>query len=109
RYGAACAIRTVEAMTDLYIDDWAVIDMNGFQTMVDAIGGVEMCIEEDIDNRWAKLELEAGCQTLDGEQALGFARLRKGIGDGSDIGRIERQQELMGNMASQTLSAGVLA
>lgn len=109
RYGAACAIRTVETMTDLYIDDWTVIDMNGFETMVDAIGGVEMCIEEDIDNRWAALQLEAGCQTLDGEQALGFARLRKGIGDGSDIGRIERQQELMGNMASQTLSAGVLA
>lgn len=108
-HGAACAILTVENMTDLYIDDWAVVDMDGFRTMVDAIGGVEMCIEDDIDNRWAKLELEAGCQTLDGEEALGFARVRKGIGDGSDIGRIERQQELMGAMADQTLSAGVLA
>ena len=109
RYGAACTILTVEAMTDIYIDDWAVVDMNGFRTMVDAIGGVDMCIDEDIDNRWAKLQLEAGCQTLDGEQALGFARARKGIGDGSDISRIERQQELMGAMAEQTLSAGVLA
>ncbi len=109
RYGAACTILTVEAMTDIYIDDWAVVDMNGFRTMVDAIGGVDMCIDEDIDNRWAKLQLEAGCQTLDGEQALGFARARKGIGDGSDISRIGRQQELMGAMAEQTLSAGVLA
>lgn len=108
-YGAACAILTVENMTDVFIDDWAVIDMTGFKDMVDAIGGVEMCIEEDIDNRWAALKLDAGCQTLDGDEALGFARARKGIGDGSDIGRIERQQELMHAMADQTLSAGVLA
>lgn len=108
-YGAACAIRTVENMTNVFIDDWAVVDMDGFRTMVDAIGGVDMCIEEAIDNRWAKLSLEPGCQTLDGEQALGFARLRKGIGDGSDIARIDRQQQLMGSMADQTLSAGVLA
>src|SRR5690625_4861225 len=108
-HGAACAIRTVENMTNVFIADWAVVDMDGFRTMVDAIGDVDMCIEEAIDNRWAKLSLEPGCQTLDGEQALGFARLRKGIGDGSDIARIDRQQQLMGSMADQTLSAGVLA
>src|SRR5690625_4077492 len=60
QHGAACAILTVENMTDIYIDDWAVVNMTGFRTMVDAIGGVEMCIEEDIDNRWAKLQLSAG-------------------------------------------------
>lgn len=108
-HGAACTILTIENMTDIYIDDWAVVNMAGFRNVVNAIGGVEMCIEEDINNRWAKLELTAGCQTLDGDQALGFARARKGIGDGSDIGRIGRQQELMGAMAEQTLSAGVLA
>lgn len=109
RYGAACAIKAVEAMTDLFIDDWAVIDMSGFRTMVDAMGGVPMCIDEPINNRWANLKLDAGCQTLNGKEALGFARARKGIGDGSDIGRIGRQQELMSAMATQTLSAGVLA
>ena len=109
RHGAACAILTIEAMTDIYIDDWAVVDMDGFRTMINAIGGVDMCIEEDIDDWRAELDLKAGCQTLDGDQALGFARVRKGIGDGSDIGRIGRQQELMGAMAEQTLSAGVLA
>lgn len=109
RHGAACAILTVENMTDIYIDDWAVVDMDGFRTMINAIGGVDMCIEEDIDDWRAELDVKAGCQTLDGDQALGFARVRKGIGDGSDIGRIGRQQELMGAMAEQTLSAGVLA
>lgn len=109
RHGAACAILTVENMTDIYIDDWAVVDMDGFRTMVDAIGGVDMCFEEAIDNKKADLKIEAGCQTLTGQQALGFARARKGIGDGSDISRIERQQELMGAMADQVLSAGVLA
>src|SRR5690625_738451 len=109
RHGAACAILTVENMTDIYIDDWAVVDMDGFRTMINAIGGVNMCIEEDIDDWRAELDVKAGCQTLDGDQALGFARVRKGIGDGSDIGRIGRQQELLGAMAEQTLSAGALA
>src|SRR5699024_9463447 len=45
-HAAACAILTVEEMTDVFIDDWAVIDMDGFATMVDAIGGVPMCFEE---------------------------------------------------------------
>ncbi|QGH68832.1 LytR family transcriptional regulator [Pseudactinotalea sp. HY158] len=108
-HAAACAILTVEAMTDIYIDDWAVIDMDGFATMVDAIGGVQMCFDEPMNVPKADLDLEAGCQTLDGDDALGLARARKGIGDGSDISRIDRQQELMTAMVGQVLSADTLA
>lgn len=105
---AACTLRTFEAMTDIYVDDFVVVDFSGFQTMVDAIGGVEMCFDEPIDAPQADLELAAGCQTLDGEQALGLARARKGVSDGSDISRIDRQQELLTAMVNQVLSRDVV-
>lgn len=94
-YAAACTILTVEQMTGIYIDDFVVMDFGGFKGMIDALGGVEMCFSEDIDAPKAKLKLDAGCHELDGETALGVARARTGVGvgDGSDINRIGRQQE----------------
>jgi LCP family protein required for cell wall assembly len=105
---AACTIRTFEAMTDVYVDDFVVVDFSGFQKMVDAIGGVPMCFDEPIVSPQADLDLPAGCQTLDGAQALGLARARKGVSDGSDISRIDRQQELLTAMVNQVLSRDVV-
>ncbi len=109
-YAAACTIRTVETMTQIRIDDFVVVDMAGFKDMVDAIGGVDMCFEEDMYSEEAKLDITAGCHTLDGETALAVARARKGVGlgDGSDIGRIDRQQELLTNMVEQVLERNIL-
>lgn len=109
-YAAGCTIRTFENMTDVYVDDFVVVDMSGMERMVDAIGGVEMCFEEDLVSPQAKLDIEAGCHTLDGETAVAFARARKGqgLGDGSDIGRIDRQQELLTNMVEQVLDRNIL-
>ncbi|HIZ34775.1 MAG TPA: LCP family protein, partial [Candidatus Ruania gallistercoris] len=99
-----------ENMTDIYVDDFVIVDMSGMERMVDAIGGVEMCFEEDLVAPQAKLDIEAGCHTLDGETAVAFARARKGqgLGDGSDIGRIGRQQELLTNMVEQVLDRNIL-
>ncbi|PJJ69974.1 LytR family transcriptional attenuator [Sediminihabitans luteus] len=105
---AACAINTVQSTTGVYIDDYAVVDFAGFEKMIDAIGGVQMCIPEPIDNPKADLVLEAGNQTLDGAEALGFARARYGIGDGSDLSRIGRQQQLLAATMSQVLSQNLL-
>lgn len=109
-YAAGCTIRTFENMTDIYVDDFVIVDMSGMERMVDAIGGVEMCFEEDLVAPQAKLDIEAGCHTLDGETAVAFARARKGqgLGDGSDIGRIGRQQELLTNMVEQVLDRNIL-
>ena len=109
-YAAGCTIRTFENMTDVYVDDFVIVDMSGMERMVDAIGGVEMCFEEDLVSPQAKLDIEAGCHTLDGETAVAFARARKGqgLGDGSDIGRIDRQQELLTNMVEQVLDRNIL-
>ena len=106
---AACTITTVESLTDVFVDGFVVVDFAGFQNMVTAIGGVPICIPEAIDSPKADLKLEAGMQTLDGAQALGFARARYGVGDGSDLSRIGRQQQLLAATVNQVLSKNVLS
>lgn len=105
---AACAIRTVELLTGIYIDDFAVVDFAGFIAMVDALGGVPMCLPEPIRDRKAHVDLDAGHQVLDGRQALGVARSRYSTSDGSDISRIGRQQELVAAIAREALSKNLL-
>lgn len=106
--GAACTILAVEALTGLYIDDFVVVDFTGFVNVVDALGGVAMYIPEDINDRAADLRIEQGCRLLDGHQALGVARVRKTVGDGSDISRIGRQQDLVAAILQEVLSTNLL-
>src|SRR4029079_4237302 len=80
---AACSQKTVEAATGVYINDFVVVNMNGFVRMVDALGGGPMCIEKDMKSKKAHLKLKAGQQTLDGRTALAFARARTGTGLGN--------------------------
>ncbi|KUL47128.1 transcriptional regulator [Streptomyces regalis] len=98
---AACSIKTVEANTGLRIDHFMSVDFQGFKGMVDALDGIEVCPEQAIHSKKARLDMDAGCQTVEGEQALGYVRVRYGVGDGSDIGRIGRQQEFMNALAEK--------
>lgn len=100
---AACTIRTVQDLSGVAIDDFAVVDFAGFINVVDALGGVPMCIPEPMQDERAELDLEAGQQVLNGRQALAFARSRY-VSGGSDIDRIGRQQELVGAIAREALS-----
>lgn len=93
--GAACTSELVEEVTGLPVNHVVVVDFNGFKQMVDAMGGVEVCLERPVDDVDAKLKLPAGTSVVDGEQALAFVRARKTLGDGSDIGRIQRQQAFL--------------
>ncbi|MEU0623306.1 LCP family protein [Streptomyces rubiginosohelvolus] len=106
--GTACTIRTVERMTGIRIDHHMVVDFNGFKDMVDAVNGVEICLKEPIDDKDAHLELPAGRQKLNGEQALGYVRARKSLGNGSDTERMERQQQFLGALVNKMQSNGVL-
>ncbi|MCL3862734.1 LCP family protein [Actinotalea sp. K2] len=107
---AACTQRTVEQNTGVRIDHFVVINMAGFINMVDALGGVPICIPEEIYSPKANnLHLQAGNQVLDGGQALSYARARSGEGlDGSDTARIGRQQRLLAATASSVLSKNLL-
>ncbi|MFE3263990.1 LCP family protein [Streptomyces sp. NPDC059215] len=92
---AACTIRTVERNTGLRIDHFMSIDFQGFKGMVNALQGIEVCPKTAIHDTKAHLDLRAGCQTVKDEKALGYVRARYSVGDGSDLGRIGRQQEFM--------------
>ncbi|WP_414720525.1 LCP family protein [Streptomyces sp.] len=106
--GAGCTIRTVEKLTGIRIDHHLVVDFTGFKRLVDAVGGVEVCLAEPVDDPDAQLTLDAGRQTLDGEQALGYVRTRKGIGDGSDTQRMARQQEFLASLVRKVHDEGIL-
>ncbi|WP_233571547.1 LCP family protein [Cellulomonas triticagri] len=107
---AACTVNTVMENTGVPIHHFVVVDFAGFTKMVDAIGGVSMCIPNDIDSPKAALTLSAGQQTLNGTQALGFARARTGVGvgDGSDTNRLGRQQQLLAAMVEELLGKNML-
>ncbi|MDA2814919.1 LCP family protein [Nocardiopsis sp. RSe5-2] len=106
--GPPCAVKTVESLTDVRIDHFVHLSFVGFRDMVDAVGGVRMCIPEPMHDERAQLDLEAGEQTLDGEESLAFVRARYEIGNGGDIGRIDRQQMFLGALASEVTEGGVL-
>ncbi|GLF99237.1 LCP family protein [Streptomyces yaizuensis] len=106
--GAACTIRTVEKMTGIRIDHHVIVDFLGFEKMVDAVDGVEVCLPRPVDDREARLRLDEGKQTLNGEEALGYVRARKSLGDGSDTERMERQQQFLGSLVKKVQSNGVL-
>ncbi|MFJ3232583.1 LCP family protein [Streptomyces sp. NPDC086787] len=106
--GSACSIRTVEKLTSVRIDHHMVIDFSGFKNMVDAVGGVQVCLKEPITDKAAKLKLPAGRVTLDGEQALGYVRVRKTLGNGSDTDRMDRQQQFLGALVSKLRGNDVL-
>ncbi|WP_330458194.1 LCP family protein [Streptomyces sp. NBC_00820] len=106
--GSACTIRTVEKLTGVRVDHHVVIDFSGFKDMVDAVDGVQVCLKEPIDDEAARLKLSAGRVTLDGEQALGYVRARKSLGNGSDTERMERQQRFLGALVDKMQSNDVL-
>jgi LCP family protein required for cell wall assembly len=105
--GPPLLIRTIEQLSGLRIDNYAQIDFDGFQAMVDTLGGVEVCLSEPAQDPFSGIDLPAGRQTIAGEQALAFVRQRKGLPNG-DLGRIARQQQFIGAIVRKTLSAGTL-
>ncbi|MDH2425473.1 LCP family protein [Sphaerisporangium sp. TRM90804] len=107
--GIGCTWKTVETLTGIHIDHYVKIDFTGFKSMVNALGGVEICVPKAIDDKKALLRLPAGRQTVKGEQALGYVRARYSLGDGSDIGRIQRQQMFIASMAKKAMSGATLA
>jgi LCP family protein required for cell wall assembly len=106
--GPACTIQQFEQTTGIQIDNYVVVDFGSFKGMVDAVDGVEVCVPEDIDSSEYGITIPAGTRTLDGKEALAYVRVRHGVGDGSDIGRIKRQQAFIGALVAKVLSSGTL-
>jgi LCP family protein required for cell wall assembly len=108
--GPSLVVRTVRAYTGLPIHNYMEIDLAGFQDLVDAVGGVRICIDRPMVDQLAGLNLpRAGCYLLDGARALGFVRARHIAGDiVPDFARIARQQQFMRAMLNRLLSFGNL-
>ena len=115
--GPACTIATVEAITDIHVDHFVEVNFAGFKNMVNALGGVTVCVPQAINDPVVRtsagfhgsgLVLPAGNDHLNGEQALGYVRARYTLGDGSDLGRIKRQQAFLSAVIRKATSAGLL-
>ncbi|HET9172280.1 MAG TPA: LCP family protein [Actinospica sp.] len=106
--GAPCTVKTVESLTGLSLTHYIAIDFEGVVGVVDALGGVKVCVTQAIDDTDSHLNIPAGTTTLNGTQALAFVRLRHSVGDGSDLERIRRQQYFLDQLEQQVRSAGLL-
>lgn len=111
----ACTQNTVEQLTGLRVDHTVVVDFKGFAELTDVVGGVKVCLpqdvyENDLDPHLTapgKLLFHKGEQTVSGQKALDYVRIRHGIGDGSDIGRIKRQQAFVASLLKEVKSKGL--
>jgi len=105
--GPALLATTVENVTGLHIDDYVETGFEGFAGMVDAVGGVTICPKRAMNDPKAHLKISAGCQQVDGATALGYARARYSDPLG-DLGRVQRQREVLAAIAKKTMSPSVL-
>ncbi|KOT99391.1 transcriptional regulator [Streptomyces rimosus subsp. pseudoverticillatus] len=110
----ACTQNTVEKLSGVRVDHTVVVDFEGFSKMTSAVGGVPVCLPKDIyegdlnPNRRSRGEriFAKGPQNVSGQQALDYVRIRHGIGDNSDIGRIQRQQAFVGSLIKKVKDQG---
>ena len=105
--GAPLLIRTVTDETGMSIDHYVEVGFGGVVNMVDAIGGVDVCLPNAVDDWRSGLKLPAGTSHVGGLMGLAYVRARY-IDPTADLGRMQRQQRFLGSMLKQATSAGVL-
>jgi len=101
--GGKLLVQTIENTTGLRIDDYMEIGFGGFAGVVDAVGGVRMCLPQAVKDKDAHINLPKGCQTLDGPQALGYVRSRHAFAAG-DLARVKHQREFLGALMKKVAS-----
>ena len=102
--GPKLLVRTLEAETGIRVDHFVEIGFGGFVDLVDAVGGIEVCPPFPMDDPQANINLEKGCQEVDGPTALGYARSRKTDQQFGDLGRAARQREVVSAIGSEAVS-----
>ncbi len=108
QYGPACQVATIHQLTGIPIDHFVKLDFSGVVKMSDAVGGVSVCVSDNVYDTYSHLKLSRGTHTLKGEAALEFVRSRHGFGDGSDLGRTISQHIFLSAMIRKFKSAGTL-
>jgi LCP family protein required for cell wall assembly len=105
--GPKLLVRTVEQATKIHIDHYAEVGFGGFVGMVDAVGGVDMCIPQRLKDTAAGIDLKKGCQTLNGPQALGFVRTRHAFAS-QDLQRVQNQRKFLAALTHKATTPGTL-
>ncbi len=108
-YGPGCTVAAVHQLTNIPIDHFITVDFTGVVQMSDAVGGVPICVSDNVYDPDSHLKLKKGQHTLKGMAALQFVRTRHGFGDGSDTGRTVTQHMFLGAMVRQLKSAGTIS
>ncbi|GAA1945819.1 LCP family protein [Kitasatospora viridis] len=108
QYGPGCTVAAVHQLTGIPIDHFMMVDFGGVVSMSNAVGGVPVCVDNNVYDPDSHLKLKKGNHTLQGLPALEFLRTRHGFGDGSDLGRTVAQHMFIGSMVRQLKSAGTL-
>ncbi|NGN63332.1 LCP family protein [Streptomyces sp. A7024] len=103
--GPGCTVATWEKLTGIHIDHFMKVSFSGVVDMADAVGGVPVCVRDNVRDEKSGLKLTKGSHTIKGEQALQWLRTRHGFEDGSDIGRTHAQHLYMNSMIRE-LKAG---
>ncbi|MEU1159368.1 LCP family protein [Streptomyces sp. NPDC005921] len=105
---ASCTVRTVTELTGIQPDNFMVADFNAVKTLTDAVGGVEVCLAKDIDDKQSHLKLSKGTHNISGETALAFVRTRHSVGFGGDLSRIQLQQQFLSALMRKLSSNSTL-
>jgi LCP family protein required for cell wall assembly len=105
--GSALLIDTIEKLTNVRIDHFAILDFEGMKTMTDALGGVDVRVSRTVTDTRHGETWKEGVNHLDGERALAFVRQRYGL-TGGDFDRIKRQQAFLKALANKAVSKGTL-
>ena len=103
--GLGCLAETITTLSGIPVHHVVQVSFSGFRDVVDAVGGVEVCLEQAINDKDAGIDLPAGCQLLAGADALGYVRVRK-IDD--DLQRIARQQQFLTSLAKEIVQPSTL-
>nr|WP_314842340.1 LCP family protein [uncultured Microbacterium sp.] len=107
-FGPACSVASVEQLTGVRIDHFVQMDFEGFIGVVDAMGGIDVCLPDGLQDGHANLDLPAGPQSVDGTQALALARTRHALAEESDIARLGHQQMVLSAIVQKATKSDVL-
>jgi LCP family protein required for cell wall assembly len=105
--GPTLLVKTVQQATGMHIDGYVEVGFVGFVDVVNSVGGVHMCLKQPMKDKDAHVNLKAGCQTLNGAQALGFVRDRHSLANG-DLGRVDNQRKLLAAITAKATSPATL-
>ena len=106
--GPGCTVAAINQLTGLSIDHFMMADFNAVKELSNTLGGVEVCVNQPVDDPLSGLNIPAGVSSIQGDQALAFLRTRHGFGNGGDEGRIKAQQSFLASMVRKVQGEGTL-